>query len=319
VNAREFLEELTAGISRDFPMLARGLLANQLTADDPLWQWAALATEHVLRITGHDDRRISECAEAFVVTSLDFLRLQARFMKTGRYSHADASESLGLYSDAERMTEYLDGLALTYAMWPNHTRMLRFFVTEFVPLVPRAARILEIGPGHGLLASVLLRQREDVQYVGVDISPRSISYSAAAFAAAGIAEGRYDLVVANATDRNAPLLSHGSFEAAVCCEVLEHVDDPGSLLSGLNAQMQPGAAAFVSTVANMEAEDHVYLFHDVQEIRSLIVERGFTVHMDQPLELAGSQGMTPTPLNYSAIAFSVEPVYTTPPIGTGPE
>ena len=201
MNARAFLEELTARISRDFPVLKGGLLANQLAADDPLWEWASLATEHVLRITGNDDRRIDECAEAFVVTSLDFLRLQARFMKTGRYARSAASESSELYSDAERMTEYLDGLALTYAMWPNHTRMLRFYVTEFVPLVRRDGRMLEIGPGHGLLASVLLGQRQDVHYVGIDISPRSISYSAAAFAAAGIAADRYELFVADAGDR----------------------------------------------------------------------------------------------------------------------
>jgi 2-polyprenyl-3-methyl-5-hydroxy-6-metoxy-1,4-benzoquinol methylase len=303
VNARTFLDELTARISRDFPELARGLLANQLDDDDPLWEWASLATEHVLRITGNDARRIDQCAEAFVVTSLDFLRLQARFMKTGSYLRSAASESLGLYADSERMTEYLDGLALTYGMWPNHARMLRFFVTEFVPLVGRDGRVLEIGPGHGLLASVLLEQREDVHYVGVDISPRSISYSAAAFAAAGIEEGRYELFVADAGEPEA-LVSGGDFAGMVCCEVLEHVDDPGSLLRSMSAQIEPGAPAFVSTVANMEAEDHVYLFHDAHEIRSLLFESGFVVDADQPLDLAGSQAMTPKPLNYSAIAHA---------------
>ena len=90
----------------------------------------------------------------------------------------------------------------------------------------------------------------------------------------------------------------------VCCEVLEHVDDPGSLLSALRAQIQPGAPAFVSTVANMEAEDHVYLFHDAQEIRSLLLASGFVIYADQPLDLAGSRTMTPRPLNYSAIAHA---------------
>jgi 2-polyprenyl-3-methyl-5-hydroxy-6-metoxy-1,4-benzoquinol methylase len=304
VNARTFLEDLSARISRDFPVLKGGLLANQLAADDPLWEWATLATEHVLGITGGDEQRIDECAEAFVVTSLDFLRLQARFVKTGRYAHSAASDSAELYSDAQRMTEYLDGLALTYAMWPNHARMLQFYVTDFVPLVPVDGRVLEIGPGHGLLAAVLLARRPDVSYVGIDISPRSISYSAAAFAAAGIADDRVALVVADAND-SAARTGSGHFDAAICCEVLEHVDEPGSLLQALRAQIAPGAPAFLSTVANMEAEDHVYLFHDAGDIRTLVDANGFVVESDQPLELAGSETMVPRPLNYSAIARAI--------------
>ena len=308
MNARAFLEDLTARISRDYPVLKGGLLANQIRVDDPLWDWAELATEHVLRITGNDDRRIDECVEAFVVTSLDFLRLQARFVKTGHYAHAAASDSADLYSDAARMTEYLDGLALTYAMWPNHARMLQFYVTEFVPLVGDGGRVLEIGPGHGLLASVLLATRPDLRYVGLDISPRSISYSAAAFAAAGIESDRYDLIVADAsdaadTDTDADAAGDPSpqFDAGICCEVLEHVDDPGSLLRALGARIEPGAPAFISTVANMEAEDHVYLFHDEEDIRSLVRSNGFAVEADRPLVLAGAHDMHPRPLNYSAI------------------
>src|SRR5260370_27252050 len=90
-------------------------------------------------------------------------------------------------------------------MWPSHTKRLRFYGTEFVPLVRSDARVLEVGPGHGLLASVLLAQRADVRYVGIDISPRSISYSAAAFEAAGIAADQYELIVADASDPDASM------------------------------------------------------------------------------------------------------------------
>jgi 2-polyprenyl-3-methyl-5-hydroxy-6-metoxy-1,4-benzoquinol methylase len=298
------LDELTAAISRDHPVLARGLLANQLATDDPLQEWARIALEHVVRITGGDDQRLEQCVEAFVVTSLDFLRLQARFMKTGHYARSSAAESSALYSDAERMTEYLDGLALTYAMWPNHTRMLRYFVDEFVPTIADGGTVLEIGPGHGLLASVLLTRRTDLSYVGVDISPRSLSYSAAAFSAAAIPDARYRLVVADATAAEAPISNGGQFAAAVCCEVLEHVDEPASLLAALATHAGAAAPVFLSTVANMEAEDHVYLFRDEHEIRALMTTNGFVIDSDQPLELAGSQSMTPKPLNYSAIVRS---------------
>ena len=303
MNGRALVESLTADITRDYPVLANGLLANQLADDDPLWEWAVVAAEHVLQTTGTDDRRISECAEAFVVTSLDFLRLQARFLKTGAYARSSAAATSTLYSDGDRMTEYLDGLALSYAMWPNHTRMLQSFATDFVPVVPVGGRVLEIGPGHGLLASVLLTRRDDVHYTGIDISARSIAYSAAAFAATGIAPDRYDLVVGDASMPDARF-AFGAFASTICCEVLEHVDDPASLLATLALRMDPGAPAFLSTVANMEAEDHVYLFHDVAHIRKTITGAGFTIDADQPLGLAGAEDLTPKPVNYSAIVRS---------------
>jgi 2-polyprenyl-3-methyl-5-hydroxy-6-metoxy-1,4-benzoquinol methylase len=185
-------------------------------------------------------------------------------------------------------------------MWVNHTRMLRFYVETFVPLLPDHAHVLEIGPGHGLLAAVLLGARPDVRYSGIDISPRSISYSADAFAAAGIAADRYDLAVADACD-DPPLGTGDAFAGAVCCEVLEHVDEPITLLGALRRRVEPGAPAFLSTVANMEAEDHVFLFHDEEHIRSALRDGGFAVEADQPLDLAGFESATPRPVNYSAI------------------
>ena len=89
--------------------------------------------------------------------------------------------------------------------------------------------------------------------------------------------------------------------------MLEHVDDPRSLLAGLARRVDTGAPAFLSTVANMEAEDHVYLFHDLAHIRSTITDGGFTISADQPLTLAGAEDSTPLPLNYSAIARVVPP------------
>ena len=98
-----------------------------------------------------------------------------------------------------------------------------------------------------------------------------------------------------------------AFAAAICCEVLEHVDDPGSLLSALARRVDARAPAFLSTVANMEAEDHVYLFRDLAHIRSTIIDGGFTIDTEQPLALAGAEGLTPLPLNYSAIARAAAP------------
>jgi hypothetical protein len=57
----------------------------------------------------------------------------------------------------------------------------------------------------------------------------------------------------------------------------------------------------------MEAEDHVFLFHDEEHIRSVLRDGGFAVEADQPLELAGFESATPRPVNYSAIVRCVTP------------
>lgn len=57
-------------------------------------------------------------------------------MRTGAYARAGEAASLveELYNDASKMQGYrLDGLALTYALWPNHSSMITFTADRFLP------------------------------------------------------------------------------------------------------------------------------------------------------------------------------------------
>ncbi len=98
---------------------------------------------------------LDHAVEAFAQTCIEFLRLQARFVKTGCYARASASElHAELYGDAEEMDGYyLDGLAMTYALWPNHAQLVKFLSDEFVPLVPSGGqRRWRSGPVTGFSA-----------------------------------------------------------------------------------------------------------------------------------------------------------------------
>jgi len=284
-----------------FPMIGGGLIDRIVPADDPCWRYASAALDYVASRSSDD---LETEIEAFATTSMDFLRLQARFMRTGRYARASADGLVEeLYGDPEKMRGYyLDGLALTYALWPNHAKMLAFMGERFLPLLDGVHRVAEVGVGHGLLAAQMLGRNSALDYVGVDISQSALDYAADALKRAGCDDGRTRMVLADAMSGElGDIAGGGGFEALVCCEVLEHVDEPERLLRSLAGAMAPGAVAFMSTVANLEADDHVYLFNDADHIRAMLQANGWVIVEDLANVLPGADDWQPLPVNYSAV------------------
>lgn len=302
------LEELARRVASSYPVIGRGLLPAIAEDDDPRLPFARLGLAHALAGV-RSDGDVERLIEAFAVTSIDFLRLQARFYETGRYARTDTEGLVDdLYGDDEKMSGYyLDGLALTYALWPNHADLLRHFVTRFVAALATGSRVVEVGPGHGLMAALLLARCADSTYVGLDISASSLRHAASSLEAAGVPPNRYELHLGNVTGNALEPITDRPFDAALCCEVLEHVDDPRSIAQALHDAIKPGGVAFVSTVANLEAEDHVYLFDDADQIRRLLEQAGFEVVDEQVRALPGAEHRTPLPLNYSAVLKRPEP------------
>lgn len=299
---RDELLDVCARLRSEYPVIGGGLIDKHLEAGDPAWSYAERALGFVAERSDDDLR--SEM-ESFAAVSIDFLRLQARFMATGRYARAGGAAELvdDLYNDASKMHGYyLDGLALTYALWPNHARMIRFMAAEFLPRLGAGDRVVEVGVGHGLLAALMFDAEPDLHYVGVDISPSSLEYAASALARTGVDPHRVTMVRADAMSGDLVRLAGADgFDALVCCEVVEHVDHPDALLSSLAAALTPARPGFLSTVANMEAEDHVYLYNDVDEIRQMVRETGWDVVGDLPNVLPGAESWNPLPVNYSAV------------------
>jgi 2-polyprenyl-3-methyl-5-hydroxy-6-metoxy-1,4-benzoquinol methylase len=299
---REQLKDVCARLRDEYPVIAGGLIDRHLEPTHPSWQYAQRALGYVAARSGDD---LKTELEAFATVSMDFLRLQARFMRTRQYARAGGAAELveELYNDESKMKGYyLDGLALTYALWPNHAHMIRFMAEEFIPQLQPGDRVAEVGVGHGLLAALMFDAVPDLHYVGVDISQSSLDYAGAALAGAGIDAGRVSMVHADAMSGDlARLAGQKGFDALVCCEVVEHVDDPATMLRALSAAQAAGKPGFVSTVANMEADDHVYLYNDVEEIRAMLRDTGWRVVQDLPNVLPGSDDWDPLPVNYSAV------------------
>ena len=283
-------------------LVAGGLIDQHLPPEHEAWAYAERALGYVAARSQDD---MATELEAFAMLSIDFLRLQARFMKTRRYASqgggADLVESL--YNDEAKMKGYyLDGLALSYALWPNNARRLRFLIEGFLPRLPAHPRVVEVGAGHGLLGALMLDARPDLDYLAVDISPSALVYTEEALLGAGVDASRVTVAQADAMSGDLDELSGGKgFAGLVCCEVLEHVNHPERMLTGFATALRPGGSAFVSTVANVEFEDHVYLYNDADEIRAMVHETGWQAEDELVEALPGCEAWDPLPVNYSAV------------------
>lgn len=158
---------------------------------------------------------------------------------------------------------------------------------------------LKSGPGHGMLGYFVLREGDNIRYVGVDISEPALRYADRAFDRAGFSPSKVTFVVGDATDLAASGVPDA--DGLVCREVLEHVDDPASILRGIGGHLNSGGRALLSTVANLEAIDHVYLYDNVDEIRSMVSEARLRVLNDWPMRLPGDTSERLIPYNYAGI------------------
>lgn len=300
---RELFEDCSRWLAETYPVCARGLLAAAPEDErEELLPTAIETLEGYAALAGGSRERLERGLEGFAEVCFEFLRLQARFRKTGRYEATEAgAEPLAreLYLDAEEMRGgYLDGLHLSYVFWPNHVRRLRFFREEFLDHLSPGSRVLEVGGGHGAMTLVALRHPGNFEVLSLDLSPHAHEHARELLVANGVDLARVTFEVGDVT--RAPTAPRPAADAVVCCEVLEHVDDPPALLRGLRARLAPGGRAFLSTVANIEFRGHVALFDDADHIRRLISGAGFRVERDLPRVLPGFEGDARIPLNYAA-------------------
>ena len=80
-------------------------------------------------------------------------------------------------------------------------------------------------------------------------------------------------------------------------EVLEHVENPLGMLEKINVLLKPTGKAFVTTVINAPAVDHIFLFENAEVVLDMVREAGFSIvdyicvtEGDIPLEKAIKTG-----------------------------
>lgn len=103
------------------------------------------------------------------------------------------------------------------------------------------ARVLDVGCGGGLLSEALARRGALV--TGIDLADANIA-AAAAHAADNGLEIDYRCVSVEAIAR----ADAARFDVVTCLELLEHVPDPGSIVTACATAVRPGGRVFFSTI-----------------------------------------------------------------------
>lgn len=173
----------------------------------------------------------------------------------------------------------------------NHER------PELVALVPHdARRVLDVGCGSGALGAAVMRERPGCEVVGLEWFEDAIERARTRLSAAW----RIDL---NAFD-GLPA-EHGSFDAIVCGDVLEHLLDPERTISVLRPYLAPGGRLIISvpnvrhwsvvfpllvhdrfeyTDAGLLDRTHVHLF-TVSELALMLGRAGYAVDVVDSVQM----------------------------------
>lgn len=218
--------------------------------------------------------RLGEIAAHYRWTCDRLREEELHFHRTGRYRlacFADADREV--YSDAAYMAKYMDGLLFSQVLWVNHAASCHFFLAETPPLLAPGARYLEIGPGHGLMIYLALRDFGLASAAAWDISEVSIAQTRAALERLGRTECRFrvqDIAAAHG--------AAGAFDLVVVSEVLEHLEDPAAALGHIRPLIAPERGLlFVNVPMNSPSPDHLYLIESPQAARALVTDAGFEI------------------------------------------
>ncbi|MBF0511765.1 MAG: methyltransferase domain-containing protein [Candidatus Omnitrophica bacterium] len=195
-----------------------------------------------------------------------------RFLETGRYANQNFEEvKENVYDQPDIMDSYMKGLLLSQFFWRQHYAVFSFFIEALPSFQSMVENYLEIGCGHGLYLSQALKIFPKANIDVVDISASSL-----AMARLFTLSERPRYIQADIHD----VQESEKYDFITLGEVLEHVQDPKKILAKVNALLKPQGLLFVTAPANAPAKDHLYLFHNEQEIKDMILKAGLNIVKD---------------------------------------
>lgn len=252
-----------------FPEHERFLVKRFSAADDRELQFLEHIADLVMRVAEPSIEAV--CAD-YRWLAQTVSEEEIHFRRKGRYRLSKFSDAVAeVYSNAPYMRRYMNGLLVTQLWWRNHSDVLRVFRDVFLRGNTTGFSHLEVGPGHGLFLYLAATAPGCAFAEGWDISPASIEATRSALSRMAAPEK----ITLQLSDLFAP--HERRFDSIVCSEVLEHLEDPAAALRALTKLLSPNGRLFINAPANSPAPDHIYLFHNPEELVTMMEDSGLRI------------------------------------------
>ncbi len=212
---------------------------------------------------------LDDMAASYLLFVNDTNGEQRHFYETGNYRYKTLTEVIDkVYRNAEYMQQYMAGLAVSTFIWPQHRKYYAFFKQFIASMAQvedkRGTSYLEVGAGHGLYVSEVIRQDLFAHYDILDISETSLALTqkmTAEFAA------KRDIRFIHADFLE--FESEDCYDVISISEVLEHVETPQAFLDRSRKLLKDDGRLYLTTCINAPEIDHIYLFGTIQEVEKL--------------------------------------------------
>lgn len=231
-----------------------------------------------------EGERLPQLADNYKWTCDRLREEELFFHREGRYRLTTFEEAdAEVYSNDAYMERYVDGLLLSQVMWYNHVASCSYYFRTAPAMIPAGARMLEIGPGHGLMTYLAVRDFGLSSATAWDLSPVSVEHTRSGLAKLGVTN-------VNCAVRNALSVSETDekFDFIVLSEVLEHIEDPVVVMNRIRDIVSPDGVVFVNVPINSPSPDHLYLMRTPDEARDLLRKSGFSIETEA---MFATQGM----------------------------
>jgi len=219
---------------------------------------------------GHDFEWGVEChlklRDSMIAERMDFLR-------SGKYRSSSFEEVRArVYENPGVMEQHMYGLVFAQLLWPEQYARFCFFADNLVAYRDRISSYLEVGGGHAwYIKTAVALLKPGTRFDLVDISPTSSELAKALSPNDRIEYFLCDIQTLAET-RRYDMISIG--------EVIEHLEDPLSMLRKIHGMLTADGRLFLSTPVNSPTLDHIYLFNNAQEIRDLLDRAGFAIERE---------------------------------------
>ena len=217
-------------------------------------------------------------ANAYLEMLDQMMFCRKEFVTTGEYLTKSQTEAFSnTYDNEEVMTNYMLALALSQFIWKHHYLVFNFY-KDIIQKINNEDNILEVGSGHGLFLLELLKITDKSKIIDVvDISKSSIRMTKNIIKS--INTDYMENIHFHTSDIN-DYKANKRYNFITMGEVIEHVNDPFSILKNLYNLLSDDGQLFITTCVNCPAIDHVYHFKNIEEIKVLIKKTGFKIDME---------------------------------------